>query len=280
MDSDSLTERLSRRDPSLVMGIVNVTPDSFADGGRFVKPADAVSHAAQLVAEGADILDVGGESTRPGAAAVSVDEELDRVIPVIERLAREFDVPVSVDTSKAMVIREAVATGAQMINDVCALESEGALTTAAGLGVPVCLMHMQGEPRSMQDEPAYENVTTEVVNYLRGRIEASLAAGIESCNIIIDPGFGFGKTLEHNLQLLRELECIAGLDFPVLVGLSRKSMIGTITGRDVGDRLAGSLALALLAAQKGAAIIRVHDVGPTVDVLKILRRMVHENEMG
>jgi len=280
MDPDSLTELLSQRESLLIMGIVNVTPDSFADGGRFIKLTDAVAHAAELITAGADLLDVGGESTRPGAAGVTADEELDRVIPVIERLVREFDVPVSVDTSKAIVMREAVAAGAQMINDVCALESEGALTTAAGLGVPVCLMHMQGKPRSMQDEPAYENVTTEVVSYLRGRIEASLAAGIDSGNIIIDPGFGFGKTLEHNLQLLRELECLAGLGFPVLVGLSRKAMIGTITGRDVGDRLAGSLALALLAAQKGAAIIRVHDVGPTVDVLKIFKAYGPCSERG
>jgi len=258
------------------MGIINVTPDSFADGGRFNAAADAVSHAAELVAEGADILDVGGESTRPGAAGVTDDEELDRVIPVIERLASEFDVPVSVDTSKTIVMRDAVAAGAQMINDVRALEAEGALATVAGLGVPVCLMHMQGEPRSMQDAPVYDNVTDEVSNYLRGRIEASLAAGIDSRDIIIDPGFGFGKTLEHNLQLLRELDCLTGLGLPVLVGLSRKSMIGAMTGHDVGDRLAGSLALALLAAQKGAAIIRVHDVAPTVDVLRVLRRMTHE----
>jgi len=273
---ESLTELLSRGAPALVMGIVNVTPDSFADGGRFIKLTDAVSHAAELITEGADLLDVGGESTRPGAAGVTADEELDRVIPVIECLVREFDVPVSVDTSKAIVMREAVAAGARMVNDVCALESDGSLSMAAGLGVPVCLMHMQGKPRSMQDAPAYENVTTEVVRYLRGRIEACLAAGIDSRDIIIDPGFGFGKTLEHNLQLLRELESLTGLGLPVLVGLSRKSMIGAMTGRDVGDRLAGSLALALLAAQKGAAIIRVHDVAPTVDVLRVLRRVAYE----
>lgn len=258
------------------MGIVNVTPDSFADGGRFIKLADAVSHAAEMVAEGADILDVGGESTRPGSAAVSADEELDRVIPVIEHLAREFDIPVSVDTSKAIVMREAVAAGARMINDVCALESEDAMSTAAGLGVPVCLMHMQGKPRSMQDAPVYDNVTDEVTDYLRGRIEASLAAGIDLSDIIIDPGFGFGKKLEHNLQLLRELDSLTELGVPVLVGLSRKSMLGAMTGRGVDDRLAGSLALALLAVQKGAAIIRVHDVAPTVDILSVLRRMTHE----
>ena len=258
------------------MGIVNVTPDSFADGGRFFAPAAAVAHAADLIAEGADLLDVGGESTRPGAAEVSAGEELDRVIPVIERLTREFDIPVSVDTSKAIVMREAVAAGAQMINDVCALESGQALATAAELGVPVCLMHMQGEPRTMQVAPAYDNVTEEVVGYLRARIDACLAAGVDARAIIVDPGFGFGKTLEHNLQLLRELECLVELGYPVLVGLSRKSMIGAMTGRDVADRLAGSLALALIAAQKGAAIIRAHDVAQTVDVLSILGRMTRK----
>ncbi len=259
------------------MGIVNVTPDSFADGGRFVEAAAAVTHAAGLVAEGADILDVGGESTRPGAAGISANEELDRVIPVIERLAREFDVPVSIDTSKAIVMREAVAAGAKMINDVCALESEDALATAAGLGVPVCLMHMRGNPRSMQAAPAYDNVTDEIVDYLRKRIDSSLAAGIKSHDIIIDPGFGFSKTLEHNLQLLRELDRLVGLGYPVLVGLSRKSMLGTMTNRDVDDRLAGSLALALLAAQNGAAIIRVHDIAPTVDVLRVLGCIAQEH---
>ncbi len=256
------------------MGIVNVTPDSFADGGRFVEASAAVAHAAELVAAGADILDVGGESTRPGAAEVPVDAELDRVIPVIERLTQEFDIPVSVDTSKALVMHEAVAAGAAMINDVCALESEHALDTVAGLGVPVCLMHMQGEPRSMQDAPAYDNVTSEVIDYLRKRVDRCLSVGIDAHDIILDPGFGFGKSLQHNLQLLRELDQLVELGFPVMAGLSRKSMLGALTGRDVDDRLAGSLALALFAAQQGAAIIRVHDVAPTVDVLKILGRMV------
>ena len=254
----------------LVMGIVNVTPDSFADGGRFAEEAAAVAHAADLVAGGADILDIGGESTRPGASEVSADEELDRVIPVIEHLTREFDVPVSVDTSKAIVMRESVSAGATMINDVCALESEGALATVAELGVPVCLMHMQGNPHSMQDAPAYDDVTNEVRDYLRARIDACLAAGIATHDIIIDPGFGFGKAFEHNLQLMRELDQLVELGYPVLVGLSRKSMIGVMTDRDVDDRMAGSLALALLAAQHGAAIIRAHDVAQTVDVLKVL----------
>lgn len=277
MTASSLTGRLSRRDSILIMGIVNVTPDSFADGGRFIETSAAVTHAAGLVAEGADILDVGGESTRPGAAGVPADVELERVIPVIERLTREFDIPVSVDTSKATVMREAVAAGAAMINDVCALESDDARATAAELAVPVCLTHMQGNPRSMQVAPVYDNVTDEVVACLRKRIDMSLAAGIEANDIIIDPGFGFGKTLEHNLQLLRELDRLMELGFPVLVGLSRKSMLGTMTGRDVGDRLAGSLALALFAAQKGAAIIRVHDVGPTVDVLSVLEQLAEKH---
>ncbi len=262
-----------RRDKTLVMGIVNVTLDSFADGGKFIKTAHAVSHVAGLVAAGADIIDVGGESTRPGAAEVSVDEELDRVIPVIEQLRQEFEVPVSIDTSKAIVMREAVTAGAAMINDVRALEAEDALATAGELDVPVCLMHMQGKPDSMQTAPTYDHVTDEVVEYLRARIDTCLAAGFNAQNLSIDPGFGFGKTLAHNLQLLRELDRVVALGYPVLVGLSRKSMLGAITGRDVDERLAGSLALALLAAQQGAAIIRVHDVAPTVDVLKILERL-------
>ena len=262
-----------RRGKTLVMGIVNVTPDSFADGGKFNTAADAVAHAAALVAAGADIIDVGGESTRPGAARVSVGEELDRVIPVIEQLTQEFAALVSVDTSKAIVMREAVAAGAAMINDVRALEAKDALATAGELDVPVCLMHMQGKPDSMQTAPTYDHVTDEVVEYLRARVDACLAAGFKAQNIIIDPGFGFGKTLAHNLQLLRELDRVIALGYPVLVGLSRKSMLGAITGRDVDQRLAGSLALALLAAQQGAAIIRVHDVAPTVDVLKILERL-------
>ncbi len=255
------------------MGIVNVTPDSFADGGRCFEPEAALKHASRMVAEGTDILDVGGESTRPGAAEIPVDQELDRVIPVIERLVREFDIPVSVDTSKPMVMREAVTAGAAMVNDVCALESGEALATIAGLGVPVCLTHMQGNPRSMQAAPAYDNVTEEIIDYLRARIDKCLAAGIDADNIIIDPGFGFGKSLAHNLQLLRELDQLVELGFPVLVGLSRKSMLGALTGRDVDDRLAGSLALALLAVQKGAAIIRVHDVAPTLDVLSVLGQL-------
>ncbi len=255
------------------MGVLNITPDSFADGGRYTDPSVALTQASQMVADGADIIDVGGESTRPGAAPLSAAAELDRVMPVIERLAAELDVPLSIDTSKADVMREAVGAGAAMINDVRALECDGALSAAADLGVLVCLMHMRGNPRSMQEAPEYENVTDEVIGYLRRRVAACVAAGIEADNLCVDPGFGFGKTLAHNLQLLGALDRFSELGLPLLVGLSRKSMIGLMTGRDVGDRLPGSLALALLAAQRGAAIIRVHDVGPTVDVLQILQSL-------
>ncbi len=271
----SLTELLSRHNSTLVMGIINVTPDSFADGGRFTNVAAAVAHAGELVAAGADILDVGGESTRPGAGDVSIEAELGRVIPVIKRLTREFDTPVSVDSSKPAVMRAAVEAGAMMINDVGALESDGALVTAAELCVPVCLMHRKGHSRTMQVAPHYDDVVAEVVQYLHERAEACLAAGIAAEHIVVDPGFGFGKTLEHNLQLLRELGRLVQLGYPVLAGLSRKSMIGTMTGRDVDDRLAGSLALGLLAAQQGAAIIRVHDVAPTIDILKILANVAN-----
>ncbi len=252
------------------MGIVNITPDSFADGGKFITVEAAVTHAAKLIAAGADIIDIGGESTRPGAHLVTANEELDRIIPVIERLTRAFDTPVSVDTSKAPVMRAAVAAGAAMINDICALELPGALATATELGVPVCLVHKQGNPDSMQVAPEYDDVTNEVIDYLRARADVCLAAGIAKHDIIVDPGFGFGKTLEHNLQLMRELGRLVALGFPVMVGVSRKSMLGTMTGRAVDDRLPGSLALALLAAQQGATIIRVHDVGPTTDVLSVL----------
>jgi len=255
------------------MGVLNITPDSFADGGRYTDPSAALARVSQMVADGADIIDVGGESTRPGAVPLSTAAELDRVMPVIERLAAEFDVPVSIDTSKPDVMREAVGAGATMINDVRALECDGALNAAAALDVPVCLMHMRGDPRSMQEAPEYEHVTDEVIGYLRRRVAACVAAGIGADNLCVDPGFGFGKTLAHNLQLLGELNRFAELGVPVLVGLSRKSMIGMMTGREVDDRLPGSLALALLAAQRGAAIIRVHDVGPTVDVLQILHTL-------
>jgi dihydropteroate synthase len=254
----------------LVMGVLNVTPDSFSDGGRYLGVADALEQASRMVGEGADILDIGGESTRPGASAVSAAEELERIIPVIERLRVEFDVPISVDTSKAEVMRAAVLAGATMINDVCALQSPGSMDVAAELAVPVCLMHMLGEPRTMQDAPEYADVVDDVCQFLQNRIDACLAAGISRARVIVDPGFGFGKTLAHNLALLRNLDRIAALGYPVLAGLSRKSMLGQILDRPVDKRLYGGLAMAILARQKGAAIIRVHDVAETVDALRVL----------
>jgi dihydropteroate synthase len=252
-----------------IMGILNVTPDSFSDGGRFDRTEDAIRHAERMVNEGADILDVGGESTRPGASAVGESEEIDRVIPVIESIVSRIDVPVSIDTSKAAVMNAAVKAGACMINDVNALRGADALEVAAGLGVPVCLMHMQGEPRTMQQSPSYSEVVSDVIEFLLRRVAACEAVGISRDNIVLDPGFGFGKTLEHNLSLLRALPSLVEQGYPVLAGISRKSMLGMITGRDVGQRLAGSLAAALIALQGGAAILRVHDVAETVDVLRV-----------
>lgn len=253
-----------------VMGVLNLTPDSFSDGGLWIGRDAALKHARAMVEAGADVIDVGGESTRPGAADVSVQQELDRVIPVLEALASELDVVLSVDTSKAEVMLAAAAAGAGLINDVYALRRDSALDTAAGLGLPVCLMHMQGEPRSMQVEPRYADVVFEVSEFLRTRAEAAMAAGIARDQIILDPGFGFGKTIEHNLALIRALPTLRSLGFPVLAGLSRKSMLQTLTGRPVAQRLAGSLALALAAAAGGADIIRVHDVPETVDALRVM----------
>ena len=252
-----------------VMGIVNVTPDSFSDGGEHFDTDAAIVHGLRLVEEGADVLDVGGESTRPGAGEVPVDEELRRVVPVIEALAARTQVPVSVDTSKPEVMRAAVAAGAGMINDVYALRREGALDAAAALGVPVVLMHMLGEPRSMQDEPRYDEVVDEVHRFLAERIFAAQMAGIDKKHIVVDPGFGFGKTREDNLQLLARLERFTDLGVPVLAGLSRKRTIGELTGRDAADRVHGSVAAHLIAVQRGARIVRVHDVAATVDALKI-----------
>lgn len=252
-----------------VCGIVNVTPDSFSDGGRFLDPQVAVEHGLRLVAEGADLLDVGGESTRPGAAEVSAADEIARVVPVIEALARRTDVPLSIDTGKPQVMRAAVAAGAGLINDVRALRGDGALDAAAELGVPVCLMHMQGEPRTMQDDPRYDDVVGEVHRFLAERLFACQMAGIDKKKILVDPGFGFGKTLEHNLALLRALARFAELA-PVVAGLSRKSMIAALTGRQVpAERVAGSAAAALIAVQRGAAIVRVHDVATTRDALAV-----------
>ena len=253
-----------------VMGIVNVTPDSFSDGGAHDTLEAAVAHGLALVEEGADILDVGGESTRPGADDVSVEEELRRVVPVIARLVEQAPVPISVDTSKPEVMRAAVAAGAGMINDVYALRREGALDAAAELGVPVILMHMLGEPRSMQDDPHYDDVVADVHRFLAERIFAAEMAGIERKRIVVDPGFGFGKTQAHNLVLLARFERFSELGVPVLAGLSRKKTIGELTGRDdPHQRVNGSVAAALIAAQRGAKLLRVHDVAATVDALKV-----------
>ena len=251
------------------MGILNVTPDSFSDGGDFICVDNAARRAEQMVDEGAAIIDVGGESTRPGAAPVDVDEELKRVVPVIESITRRLSVPVSVDTSKPEVMRAAVAAGATLINDVRALRVPGALAAASELGVPVCLMHMQGQPGRMQQAPYYEDCVTEVVAFLRTRIHACIGAGIDRSRLLVDPGFGFGKTLKHNLELLARLEAVAALGVPVLVGLSRKSMLGAVTGRSVDERLGAGIAAAMLAVERGARLVRVHDVGPTVDALRM-----------
>ncbi len=253
-----------------VMGIVNVTPDSFSDGGDYDSVDAAVAHALRLAEEGADILDIGGESTRPGADEVSLEEELRRVIPVIERLAKETALPISVDTSKPEVMRAAVAAGAGMINDVCALRREGALDAAAALGVPVVLMHMQGEPRSMQAAPDYDDVVADVHRFLAERIFSAEMAGVSKKRIVVDPGFGFGKTTAHNLALLARLDRFVDLGVPVLAGLSRKRTIGDLTGRsDPRDRMHGSVAAHVIAAQRGAKLLRVHDVAATVDALKV-----------
>lgn len=255
----------------VVMGVLNVTPDSFSDGGRFVAVEAAVAHGLKLVEEGAAIIDIGGESTRPGAAPVSIDEELRRVVPVVERL-REAGVQavISVDTSKPEVMRAAIAAGAGMINDVRSLAEPGALEAVADSGCAVCLMHMQGDPRTMQRAPSYVDVVKEVKAFLLERVQRCLAAGVAPERIAIDPGFGFGKTLEHNLELLRHLGELSAEGWPVLVGLSRKSIAGTLTGRGAGERVHGSVALAVLAALNGARIVRAHDVAATVDALKIV----------
>jgi len=253
-----------------IMGIVNVTPDSFSDGGAHDSLEAAVAHGLKLAGEGADLLDIGGESTRPGAAEVPLEEELRRTIPVIERLARETGLPISIDTSKPEVMRAAVAAGAGLINDVYALRREGALDAAAELGVPVVLMHMQGEPRSMQADPVYDDVVAEVHRFLVERLFAAEMAGIAKKRIVVDPGFGFGKTLAHNLALLAQLQRFGELGVPVLAGLSRKRSIGELTGRDdAHERVHGSVAAHLIAAQRGAKLLRVHDVAATVDAIKV-----------
>ncbi len=267
----------------VVMGILNTTPDSFSDGGELFRVQSAgaaqidvnlvVKRASEMVDAGAKILDIGGESTRPGAVTVGVQAELERVIPAVEAIAREFEVIVSIDTSKPEVMQAAAAAGAGLINDVRALQAEGALQVAAATELPICLMHMQGEPKSMQQAPQYENVVAEVAKFLDARVAACEAHGIKRERLLLDPGFGFGKTLAHNVALLRDMTQITTLGMPVLVGLSRKSMIGALLNKDVDDRLAGGLALALFAVDRGAAIVRTHDVAATVDALTVWRQV-------
>jgi dihydropteroate synthase len=254
----------------VVMGVLNVTPDSFSDGGRFLSPEAAAEQGVRMAAEGAALIDVGGESTRPGAEPVSEAEELQRVIPVIERLRAATDAVISIDTSKPAVIRAAAAAGAGLVNDVRALREPGAIEAAAASGCAVCLMHMQGEPRTMQHAPRYEDVVGEVRAFLATRAAACREAGIGAARLVVDPGFGFGKNTGHNLTLLSRLAELAADGLPVLVGLSRKSMLGTLTGRQPGERVAGSVALAVIAALNGARVVRAHDVAPTVDALKVV----------
>jgi dihydropteroate synthase len=252
-----------------VMGVLNVTPDSFSDGGRFDRPQQALAHARQMVEDGASFIDVGGESTRPGAKPVSLQQELDRVCPVVEAIAGELDVVISIDTSSPQVMIQAAALGAGLINDVRALTRDGALQAAANTGLPVCLMHSQGEPDTMQNNPQYQDVCAQVSLFLAQRVLAAQSAGIDCSRIMLDLGFGFGKSLEHNLQLLARAEQFTVLGYPLLLGLSRKSMLGTITGRNVEERLPASLAAATICAMKGASVVRVHDVRETVDVVKM-----------
>jgi dihydropteroate synthase len=252
------------------MGVVNLTPDSFSDGGRYLQPEQALERALALVADGAALIDLGGESTRPGAEPVPLDEELRRVIPLLQRLRPLTRAAISVDTSKPEVMRAAARAGADLINDVNALRAPGALAAAAESGCAVCLMHMQGEPRTMQSAPHYTDVVGEVRAFLAARVDACRAAGIDDARIVLDPGFGFGKTLEHNLALVRRLREVRVGELPILTGLSRKSMIGALTGKPPGERVYGSVAAALIAAQSGANILRVHDVAATVDALKVL----------
>ena len=262
--------RVLTLDRPQVMGIVNVTPDSFSDGGAHDSLEEAVAHALQLAEEGADLLDIGGESTRPGAEPVSTEEELRRVLPIIARLVQETRLPISVDTSKPEVMRAAVAAGAGMINDVYALRREGALAAASDLAVPVVLMHMQGEPGTMQQAPDYDDVVGDVHRFLAERLFAAEMAGIDRKRLLVDPGFGFGKNTQHNLALLAQLQRFTELGVPVLAGLSRKKSIGELTGRELpAARIHGSVAAALIAAQRGAMLLRVHDVAATVDALKV-----------
>ena len=260
----------------MVMGILNVTPDSFADGGKYLVPAQAAEHARQMILDGADIIDVGGESTRPGAAVISVEEELHRVIPVIKAIRAESTIPISIDTSTPEVMRQAALMGVDLINDVRALSRPGALAAAAATGLPVCLTHMQGDPQTMQLEPTYTNLLVEICGFFEARILACEAAGIPRAKIILDPGFGFGKTAAHNLQLINRLEEFMMFGCPLLVGLSRKSTIGEVLGDPAVDRLQGSIAGALLAYMNGASLLRVHDVAETVQALRVVKAIQSE----
>ena len=259
-----------------IMGILNATPDSFSDGGLFISVGTAVDHVARMIDGGADIIDIGGESTRPGASPVSADEEMERVMPIIEAISRRFDVIISIDTSKSEVMYSAVSAGAAMINDVRALKEKDALQTAVKVAVPVCLMHMQGQPQSMQDEPVYDDVTADVRGFLSERVDTCVQAGIQLSNLILDPGFGFGKTREQNFKLLNELEDIRLHDLPILAGLSRKSLIGQTLDLDVRERAPASIALALMAVWNGANILRVHDVKETCQAVRMVEAVVKE----
>ncbi len=257
-----------------IMGVINVTPDSFSDGGKYLNPNKAVTQALQLIKQGAHIIDIGGESTRPGADLVSIEEEIKRVIPVIKALRKNNPtITISIDSSKPEVMQAAIQAGTNFINDVNALQTEGALIVAAKSNLPVCLMHKQGKPKTMQDKPEYTNVLTEVMDFFEQKVDNCLLAGIKAKNIILDPGIGFGKTLEHNLILLKNINKLKSLGYPILIGVSRKAMIGEILNAEVGDRLYGSLAIAQFAYTQGAEIFRVHDVKATSDVLKITQTL-------
>ena len=261
---------------SKLMGVINVTPDSFSDGGKFFDTHHAVAQALDLIKQGADIIDIGGESTRPGAEVVGVDEEIQRVVPVIEQLRNiNSEIFISIDTSKPQVMQAAIQAGANFINDVNALQNEGCVEIAAESNLPICLMHKQGKPKTMQNQPEYFDVLAEVMGFFKTRIERCLSVGIKSKNIILDPGIGFGKTLEHNLTLLKNIKQLKSLGYPILIGVSRKSMIGEILNAEVSDRLYGSLAIAQFAYTQGADFLRVHDVKATADVLKVTQKLIY-----
>jgi dihydropteroate synthase len=273
-----LGEKMLDLGQSRVMGVLNVTPDSFSDGSQFLDTDAAVKQAQRMADEGADIIDVGGESTRPGAGELPVQQELDRVMPVIEAIAGRIDVAVSVDTSKPEVMQAAIDAGAVLINDIFALRREGAMQAAAGLDAAICLMHMQGRPGTMQDRPEYETLPGEIIDFLAERVRACRDAGIDAARLIVDPGFGFGKNDRHNLKILANLEEFRALKLPLLVGLSRKRTLGHITGKEPGERLAAGVAAAVIAVSNGANIVRTHDVGPTVDALKVFDAVRQSNE--